>query len=53
MNIGMVGYAPLGAADLLESSGAALTHPTGAAAPTKKPGAVSRPGAIRQFQFRE
>jgi hypothetical protein len=53
MNIEMVGYAPLGAADLREPSGAALTHPTGAAAPTKKPGAVSRPGAIRQFQFRE
>ena len=40
--------------ELLERVWAALTHPTGGRrGATKKPGAVSRPGAIRQFQFRE
>jgi hypothetical protein len=48
----MVGYALLGAADLRERIRAALTHPT-VAPQMKKPGAVSRPGTAREFQFHE
>jgi hypothetical protein len=32
---------------------ARLTHPTEELSRTKKPGAVSRPGTVREFQFPE
>jgi hypothetical protein len=38
----MAGYAPLGAAGLLEPPRASLTHPPAAITANKKPGAVSR-----------
>jgi hypothetical protein len=52
-SVEMVGYAPLGTADLRERNRAALTHPTEAGAANKKPGAVSRPGTALEFQFHE
>jgi hypothetical protein len=46
-----VGYAPRGA-EAAAALSPALTHPTAQGA-RKKPGAVSRPGTLREFQFPE
>jgi hypothetical protein len=47
----MAGYAPISASDLLNVGGGA--NPPYRQAQMKKPGAVSRPGTIREFQFHE